>query len=516
MNRVTLLALNTVTNYAGFGVSMVVLFVLTPLMIRYAGVEPFGLWTLAYSVVGFLGLLDCGLATSAVKYVAECKSTKDFGRRNRIISTLMLVYIFLAVTALLVIAGLTAVFNTLFSIAPENHSTMTWLLWLIGLRVVVFNLPLSVFRAILFGEQKIYLINIVQTALMIAYGVASYVVLIQGGGVIGVSVVGVISMLIEHGLYAMLSFMVVDHLRFGWSGIDFKEFREVLSFSVYQLIVNVANLVLLRSDPILIKLFMPITAVAVYGVALRIAEYSRQFVKQFINVLSPHISEMHGAGDKEGLRRLLLDGTKIAFSVCIALCVPLWVFSREAIVFWVGESMAGAAPVLLVLTGVTVLTIPQLMASNILAMTGHHVFTAGASVAGIVINIAASVLLIMPLGVIGVALGSLIATVAVDVFIVVNRALKLYRLSLPLYLRQAIFPALVPGAVQMAGSYAMKEILPSDSLLDLIPLVTPGLVGFAIVYWYFSFSQNEKAYYRYKLLSIIKPNKRETKIFKLP
>ena len=72
--------MNTVMNYISHFISILIVFFLTPIMLRELGTEDFGLWTLVFSVLGFFSLLDLGLNVSAVKYVAECRGSGQIER----------------------------------------------------------------------------------------------------------------------------------------------------------------------------------------------------------------------------------------------------------------------------------------------------------------------------------------------------------------------------------------------------------------------------------------------------
>ena len=59
-SRTAQVVLNTASNYARFALNVLIWLVLTPYMINKLGKEAFGLWSLIFSVVGFLGLMDMG------------------------------------------------------------------------------------------------------------------------------------------------------------------------------------------------------------------------------------------------------------------------------------------------------------------------------------------------------------------------------------------------------------------------------------------------------------------------
>lgn len=489
----TRVAVNAVASYGRFLLTMGVLVLMTPFIVRHVGEQDFGIWTLTFSVVGFLGLLDGGLATSVVKYVGECRGTGDISRRNTILSALFQLYLFLAGLSLLALLILSCLYGRLFSIPAANHDKAQQLLWLIGLRSVVFALPLSLFHGILFGEQRVYLINAVQVIITLFYAATTWIGLSHGGGIVLLGILNLAAMLLEYGAYVVLAYRLVPGLRLQWGLPDRGLLQEVATFSGAQFLVNVAALVRLRTDPILVTFFLPLSAVALYGVALRISEAVFLLTKQAVNTLAPLVAELKGAEDRERLRHLLLLSTRHIFAAATALTVPICVLAPDILRLWVGSSFIPAAPVLIVLMIGMWLAMPQQVAATVLVMSGHHSLITRAQVAGMFLNLAASLLLVSWLGLVGVAAGTLVATVVIDVVYVLPAACRRFDVRVSTYLRYCVAPSLVIGIIQGGITGAVSHTFPAQSLPSLLVAAFTGLVTFLLIYGRFGMSALERA-----------------------
>ena len=483
-NRTAAVLLNTATNYLRYFISAAVMFVLTPFIIRKIGAEDFGLWSLVFSLVGFLGLLDFGLATSVVRYVAECRGSGDRARRNRLVSTLFVSYSVLSVLAAAVALVLSFYFSSWFDIPPERHMKGQLVFLIVALRVAL-GFPLGLFYGVLFGEQRIHLVNIVQALSTMLYGIATLVVLDAGYGVVALAILNLGAMLIEHVVYLFLAFRKVPDLKVSVGLADRRNFRELASFSVYTFIVNISALVLLRTDPVIVKFFMPLTAVAVYAVAMRISEVALLLTKQFVNVLAPLVAELKASGDDSKIRFVLVNATKFAFAPAVILTSLAYILGTEAVVFWVGPDFVQAGPVLMILMTAMALAIPQMTASGILTMTGDQAYTARAAAISVVINVVASLALVQWLGLLGVALGTLIATLVVDLVLVVRRACSRHAIGYWSYLRRAVLPAVIPAVPLILFTYLARLWIVPSGLLVLAALAVPGTVVYLSVFWWF-------------------------------
>ena len=486
------LAWNAGSSYARFVVCAVVSFALTPVVLESVGRDDFALWALSFAMLGFVGLLDFGLTTTVIKYVGESCGTGELERRNSILSVIFLVYLALAVVGALAIAGLSLVFNDFFQIPAAQHEKATALLWILGLRTVVLNLPLGLFRAILFGSQRIGLVNVVQACGMVAYGVAAAVALSKGMGLVGLAWVNLGAMLLENVAYLILCFRHVPELRFTLAGADRATFRQVALFGGSQLIVNVSMVVLLRVDPLLIKMFLPLSAVAVYAVALKIAESAHLLTKQCINVMAPYIAALAAKDEREAIRDLFLRGSKWALAPAVLLATILSALSDEVLDAWVGPDFVAGAPILVVLLIAVTFGVVQTMASTVLTMTGRYQQTARAAIVRSGVNVVASLLLIGPLGLLGVALGTLIATVVTDFVLLLRPLCREHGIRFRSYIGDVLLPVLWPAALALVTTELLALVHRPTSLLELIEVATPGAVVYLAGFFALGLSRCER------------------------
>src|SRR5262245_20496268 len=102
------LARNALSNLTGTAVGLVVGFVTMPLVVHHLGPDAFGLWVLASGVVGYVGVLDLGLAPTLVNEAAALLARDDEAGRARLgetASTIYALYAALGVVAALGLAG---------------------------------------------------------------------------------------------------------------------------------------------------------------------------------------------------------------------------------------------------------------------------------------------------------------------------------------------------------------------------------------------------------------------------
>jgi O-antigen/teichoic acid export membrane protein len=190
--------------------------------------------------------------------------------------------------------------------------------------------------------------------------------------------------------------------------------RETLRFSVFAYVTTLGNIILTRTDQLVLSTALAVSAVALYQAGAKVAEMFGSFMVQIPDTLSPAAAHLNAKGDKEFLRKLLIDGAR--FSVLVT--TPLYLicaFYLEHIlrlltgskaldpqIWWVGQT-------LLLWQYVTVVT--QSVSKRIFMMCGHEKRLMWLGVGEALLNLALSLGLIFYYrNVVSVAVGSLLAT----------------------------------------------------------------------------------------------------------
>jgi len=476
-------ARNATTNVGRFVLSAAVHLLLTPFVVHRLGATGFGLWSLAFAALGFVGLVEFGFGTAVVRATAQVNGCRDLARRDQVLSTLAAFHLGLALVALVAVAVVSHGLVRWFSVPEEQVGAARQIIWILGLRIALVALPLGFFRNVLFGEQHITAINAVQSFAIVAYALGAWVALAMGGDVVTLAWINLAGGIAEHVVYVVLARRLVPGLKLRPRHVRRALVPELLSFSTSSFMFNISALVLLRTDPLIVNLSLPLASVALYAVALKVVENAHLLVKQAINVLAPLVAHLHNAGEAAQLRTMLVDVARHALWAGSLLAAGILALGEPALVHWVAPEFAAAAPAMSILILAVTLLIPQLVAANILAMTAYHRTVAASSVLGMAINIAASLLLVFRLGLVGVALGTLIATLIMDCWYLLWRACRVHGISYLGYLRSVFVPAAVCGVAQYLATMGLRHLWPPASLYQVVLEGLPGLVVSAFLYW---------------------------------
>src|SRR6185503_3381629 len=171
------------------------------------------------------------------------------------------------------------------------------------------------------------------------------------------------------------------------------------------------------------------TAVTPYALARRLGEVTSLAATQCAKAVMPLASELEATDNIENLRRLYIVASRMALAIATPVAVVLCVSGGAILSLWVGPTYADEGALVAVLAAASLLNTSQWPAGEILQGITRHRILAWTSICAGLANITLSILLLPSLGLMGVALGTLIPTVASSLFVVMPFANRTLRVS---------------------------------------------------------------------------------------
>lgn len=486
-------AWGTIASLGRIGVTFAVWFLLTPYMIHSLGNEGYGLWSLLFSLVGFLSLLDLGTGAGVVRCVAEARGHGRKDERDEALSTYLASSLVLALLGVVVVWGMARFALPALGIPQGALEVARVALWLVGLRSFILAVPFGFVRGILFGENRLVALNAAQAVTTVIGGLFTAFALSMGAGVRGVAWAGLAGMLVEHLVYFALAAPYLRGLRLSWRLVTLRSLRRASSLGLAQLMIAASGLVLLRTDPIIVQAFAGMAAVSMYSVAMKVAENTFLIIKQFVNALSPLIAEWHAAGKSAELRELLVRATRLALIPAALIGGAAIGGGSSLLRLWLGPEFVVAALPMRILVLAMVFTVPQMVVFGLLTYSDRHHLPARASVVAAVTNVAFSLLLVRSLGLAGVALGTLLATLLVDVVYVLRSGTAAFGVSFGELTRRALLPTWIPLAIESVVLGLWFRVQPPHDLLEFVFWTGVAVSFTALLIARFALEDSERA-----------------------
>src|SRR5690606_22501459 len=196
------------------------------------------------------------------------------------------------------------------------------------------------------------------------------------------------------------------------------------------------------------------------------------------HVFMPYFSSLSASNETDKIRRVYIFGSKLTIGCVLILAIGAVGLGEPFLYLWVGEDIASsAAPIILILVAFTVTPLINPYCSRYLtAIDRHGIFAKWSPVVALA-NLLLSLILISPLGIYGVALGSLIPALIFQPFLL-NYCCRHLGMKVSEYLKGAIMPMLLPAVLMAIILVVVRLNYVIDSYRMLLSVATGASLVF--------------------------------------
>jgi len=238
------------------------------------------------------------------------------------------------------------------------------------------------------------------------------------------------------------------------ASLDRKKIRSLFSYSVFTSIANMADTLRFSLDALVVTVFVGLAAVTHYKVASVFSRYYIGIVIALMGPIQPLLSRLYGQGDRQKLQNVFSFATKISTCISVLICFGVIAWGKPFIIRWMGPAYTDAYLPLILLSLAVFLDVCQSPSIVLLNSTFHHRSYAVMNLAEGLINLLASLLLARPLGIAGVALGTLIGAFFIRVLVQPWQTCKASGIALGAYMK-VLGGALARSAILIGPSIVL-------------------------------------------------------------
>ncbi|HEU0254198.1 MAG TPA: oligosaccharide flippase family protein [Pyrinomonadaceae bacterium] len=493
---------NVSVNYLVTGTELLLGIFMLPFNVAHLGQSAYGLWILVASVTVYFSMLDLGYGVANVRFAAKYRAQGDATALNEIASTMFCMFSGVGLVAFLLAIVIALNLERIFPLTGEQVRIGQTVLLFIS-AYVALGFPFSVFGGIVNGFQRQYLNGVVAFVTAIVVAGVNVIVLLSGYGLAELVAATTAVRILSYFAYALNAYRVFPALRIRPSFFRRERLREITGFSVFILIIDLANKLNYSTDAIVIGAFMGTSAVAIWAVAQRLIEIVQRITDQLNAVLFPVVVDSSTVQRTDRLQKILVQGTRLSLAMVVPLATVLGLTARPLVMVWVGPAFAESVNVIYILSIVVALRVGNATSSVILKGSDLHKFLAFSNISMAVGNLVLSVLLVRSYGLIGVAIGTLIPMIVISMFVVFPRACR--RVELPVFtvVRRSVWPATWPAIVMGAFVVVTRGNIQGSWSLMIVQSLVAALI-YAGLFLLFAISRNERDWYFNKVKEVFK------------
>ncbi len=417
--------------------SIVIGLFMSPFLIHHLGVAGYGVWILVQSAVSYMYVMDLGLRTTVVRFSARAQARGDHEEVSRVVSAAIWVRVWTSALVMSIVFTMAALLPHVVKITPQYSSAARIALLLVG-ATLASTLIFSVFSAVLSGLGRFDLLGILELSQILITALGLVPIIRAGHGIVAMALWQFTVVTASNIITTILCFRVYPQLTCNFKKPEPEILRSLWSLGVYVLLYNGAGQLILYTDNLVVGIFIAAAAVSYYAVAAKMVEYLRQTAVAILKYFMPLASSFEANQRYDRLQQLNLRGTQAVLLVTFPIVATLVLRGGTFFRLWISpEFSAQSTPILQVLVSAAAIMLTNSSMSGLALALDRQRMLALVTAAEGVANLLLSIFLVRRIGVIGVAIGTVVPAVFTSLFFWPQYVCRLIRMSTIHYMIQS-------------------------------------------------------------------------------
>ena len=309
------------SSYLQTGSLAVVMLLQMQLALHALTKEQFGLWSFTQQSLGYLLLMDFGVAGSVSRLMTDPLHRGQEKDWNGWFNLIFLILVGQGVAVLVAGWWLVDPIIAWFKIPSALHAEARQL-WLLMLVLNAVMLPLRVFLGILAAQNRFYLATLSSMAGTWAGLGVFYYALHRGHGTIAYGYASILSMAVSGLAPALAVWRGRQRFWFSLRNIPWEHTRELFGFSSAIFIIGIAGQIVFMSQSLIITRFCGLAAVAAFTVCSRLPMMVMQLIWRPFDAFAPRWQIFWCQEQTEQLRKEVREGLRltIGLSLLVVTC----------------------------------------------------------------------------------------------------------------------------------------------------------------------------------------------------
>ena len=465
-------------SYLNLLIGNLIPFIYTPIMLRMLGQAEYGIYGIAQSVMGYIGLLNFGIGGSIIRYLSKYRAEGDLDGERRVFG--LFIKIYSVIGAAVLIVGTFCSFHLGAygrSLTPDELVLLERLVRLMTLNTAVF-MPFNVFSSMILAHEKFIFSKTVSLITSVVSPCLNLVLLFLGFGSIGLVLSATALNFVTYTIYTVYVIRRMG-IRPSFQRVGGGLIGEIIRFSLFVFLANIVDILFWSTDKLIIGWAIGSVATAVYNIGATFNGYITSLSTAISGVLMPKVTNMTVKDTPPSeFTALFIKVGRLQFLLISFIVSAFVAFGRQFIAIWAGTGYEEAYYVaLLVMLPVTVPLI-QNTGLNILYAMNKHQFRSVVYLCIAVLNVGLTFWWVEKYGIIGAAMATCVAYVIGNILIINWYYYKKIGINIPLFWKNILHMCPVMFVMGAAGWLVLDHIR-IDNWFVFFALAA----AYTIIYW---------------------------------
>lgn len=476
--------------YATLIIGNLISFVYTPYMISCLGQSEYGLISFVNSIIAYISLIDTGFGSAVVRYNADCIAKGENEKQTKINGMFLKLFSIIGIISIIIGLMLAKYMEVIFTKYTEKEVWIAQRLLVLAVVNLGVSFPLNIFSSIVVSYERFTFnkgITLIKTLItpVICVGI-----LYAGGKsipLVAVNLIFTICVGSANIIYCIKKLGV----KISFKKLDNGLIKEIWKYSFFIFLSMIAYQIYWNTDQFIIGKVMGAVPIAIYAVGMSFNNYFRTFSDFASGIFLPRFTKMISEGkNANDTLDELIKMSRIQLFICMLIYSGFLVLGRQFIIRWVGVEYTDSYLIAVIVMTPQIVSIIQSLFATLLQAMNKHNIKSYIYLSMAVVNIALTILLVKPFGIIGcavaTAIGMTLNAVANNIYYSLFLHIDMWK-----YWKDVIKPILLVAVITVLG-YKIAIVMQITSYV--------GILGYAIFYslvyllsfWFIVFSAYER------------------------
>lgn len=497
------IAKNTIILYARMLLVMLVSLYTVRIVLYALGEEDYGIHNVVGGIVTMFSFLTSTMNSASQRFFAFEIGRKNYSRLNQYFNITLLCYVGISVLIIAIAETLGLWFLKNYMTIPANRMDAALLVYHLAILSFMINMWTIPYSSMIIAHERMTIYAYIGILEVFFKLVIAFILIKLSYDKL--KAYAIMTSLIPVGI--LLSYYIFCRRRYLETKICFEFnysiFKEVLSFSGWNLFGAIANVLKNQGLNILLNVFFNPVINAARAIALQIESATAVFSNNFFTAVRPQITKLYSSGETERMIGLVYRSTKLCFFLILVISIPVLLETPIILRLWLKEYPSYTV----IFTRLTV--IYGLLDVLSYSMIASVQATGKVKVYQLIIT--SVVILIIPISYLFLRAGyePTIALYITLVITVISFIIRLYfmkylvGMSIKNFLLNAMIPIMLVSLLSVILPTILHLLLP-ESFTRLCVVVISSIMSCGLFIYIIGMSKSERTYFNSFILSKLK------------
>lgn len=399
--------IGVILSYVVIFLNIIISILYTPLLTGMLGQSEYGLYSMVYSIISYLTILDFGFGTAIIIFASKYRLNNEYEKEKNLYGMFFKLYLVIGLLAFIIGILFSSFSSSIFGLnmSVDELKILKELLIILSINIAI-SFPFSIYSAIINAHEKFITLKIINILNIILKPLMMIPILFLGGKSVALAIVVTLINFFTMSLNAFYCYFKMK-IKFNYNFWDVTLLKKMMKYSFWIFLVVIVEKINWSLDNFLLGMYCSSSIVAIYSIAAQINQLFVTFATAISSVYLPKITHMieNKISDSE-LTKVWTNTGRVQLIIIGLIYSGFILFGREFIILWVGDQYIEGYIITIILMTPMLVTLSQNTGTMIIQVKNKNKFVSIMLLIMSFLNIVVSIILIQKFSAIGAALGT--------------------------------------------------------------------------------------------------------------